>query len=57
MVFQKFYRGTSVAIAGSGLGLAIARRVIEDHGGTIAIGDTDPHGTTITISLPAALET
>lgn len=56
-VFQKFYRGTTVAIAGSGLGLAIARRVIEDHGGTIAIGDTDPHGTTITISLPAASET
>ncbi len=38
---------------GTGLGLPIARRVIEDHGGTIAIGDGPAGvGTTIAIELP-----
>jgi signal transduction histidine kinase len=50
-VFEKFYRGHSGIPGGSGLGLAIARRVVEDHGGTITLRDAEPRGTTVEISL------
>jgi signal transduction histidine kinase len=38
---------------GSGLGLAIARRIVEEHGGTIGIDSAEGRGTVITIRLPA----
>jgi len=37
---------------GSGLGLAIVRRIIAEHGGSIEVGDSAPHGTRFTIELP-----
>ena len=37
---------------GMGLGLAIARRVIEDHGGTISCSSERGKGTTFEIRLP-----
>jgi two-component system nitrogen regulation sensor histidine kinase NtrY len=37
---------------GSGLGLAIVRRIIAEHGGTIAVADNAPRGTRFTIELP-----
>ena len=37
---------------GSGLGLAIVRRIVAEHGGTIAAGDHWPRGTEFTIELP-----
>ena len=54
-VTQKFYRGRNAASAsgGTGLGLAIAKRIVSDHGGTLAIHSTVGHGTTVTITLPA----
>ena len=38
-VFDRFYRGESVAEGGSGLGLAIVRRIAERHGGHVALLD------------------
>jgi two-component system, OmpR family, sensor histidine kinase MprB len=52
-VFDRFYRApTARSMAGSGLGLAIARRVIEEHGGSIAVGTVPDGGTVATLRFP-----
>ena len=38
---------------GSGIALALARRIIEEHGGSIAIDSDGDRGTTVRITLPA----
>ena len=50
-LFRPFF---STKPGGTGLGLANARRVIEEHGGTIAIECPDRGGTRVTVRLPAA---
>jgi len=56
-IFEPFFttklRGPGSSTGGSGLGLAICRRIVEDHGGTIAVSSRRPGGTTMTVSLPA----
>jgi signal transduction histidine kinase len=51
-VFDPFV--TSGKAGGSGLGLAIVRKVVEDHGGAIAIGKPEGGGTAFHLTLPAA---
>jgi len=48
-LFMPYY---STKGRGSGLGLAIVRRIINEHGGTIEVGDAVPTGTRFTIDLP-----
>ena len=54
-VFQPFVqigeRGSAPA-GGTGLGLAICKRIVEEHGGSIAIGDAPGGGALFTITLP-----
>lgn len=38
---------------GTGLGLAICRRIVKEHGGTMAIESTEGKGTKVLITLPA----
>ncbi len=38
---------------GNGLGLAIVKRIVEAHGGSLAIAATAREGTTVTVCLPA----
>jgi signal transduction histidine kinase len=55
-LFEKFFRGRDAAelnVPGSGLGLALVKRVVEDHGGTIAVRSRKGEGTAFTIALPA----
>jgi signal transduction histidine kinase len=54
-VFEPFYR-TALArdtdSQGMGLGLSIARSIILAHGGTIELGDRQPCGLMVTVTLP-----
>ena len=48
-IFTPFF---STKARGTGLGLAAVRKIIDDHGGTIAV-DSSEAGTTFTVVLPA----
>ena len=56
-VCEVFWQGGNVLTdkpKGLGLGLAVARRVVENHGGTIEISSQEGKGTTVSLLLPAA---
>lgn len=53
-VFDRFYRARGAKASGSGLGLAIARRIIEGHGGRIAISSVIGERTAVEIVIPRA---
>jgi len=52
-IFEPFF---TTRRDGSGLGLPIVRKIVEDHGGTIAIASEPGHGTHITLTWPLAEE-
>jgi signal transduction histidine kinase len=55
-VFDDFYRGRGASGGGSGLGLAICRKIMEAHGGSIAVAETGPEGTTFELVFPVEAE-
>jgi len=48
----ELYERDNRAVAGSGIGLATVRRIVEAHGGTITVGDSDLGGACFTFTLP-----
>jgi signal transduction histidine kinase len=53
-IFDNFQRAHTDGYAGTGIGLAICRRVVERHGGVIAVVDApDRTGSVFTFTLPA----
>jgi two-component system, NtrC family, sensor histidine kinase PilS len=40
--------------SGTGLGMAIVYRIVQEHGGTVAVDSRPGAGTTVTVELPAA---
>jgi signal transduction histidine kinase len=56
-IFERFYRvdkSRARATGGSGLGLTIAKRLVEAHGGTIAVKSTLGEGSHFSFTLPIA---
>ena len=50
-----FDAGFTTRAGGPGLGLAVAKRIMEQHGGSIALTETPGGGTTIVLRLPLPL--
>jgi signal transduction histidine kinase len=51
-LFRPFSRVGSEQFEGTGLGLVITRRLVELHGGTIAVSSLPGQGSTFTVQLP-----
>jgi len=55
-VFDRFWRAEKSRnrrTGGSGLGLAIVRKLVEAHGGSVAVESTEGQGSVFTLRLPA----
>ena len=56
-IFDKFWQGETAGGGrqrGLGLGLSLVKKIIEEHGSTIAVSSQPGQGTTITFTLPIA---
>ena len=56
-VFARFGRASNArkkGISGSGVGLYVSRKIVDVHGGSIAVQSTEGEGSTFTVTLPRA---
>lgn len=53
-IFDRFYRGggdLARLVKGAGIGLSLVKRIVEDHGGNVAVASCPDEGSTFTIEL------
>ncbi len=57
-LFERFYRGSAEGqeVKGLGLGLYVTRRIVEAHGGTIAVRSKPGEGSEFSFTLPLVLQ-
>lgn len=54
-IFTPFYRGTNKEYAdGNGIGLSLTKKIIQLHGGTIAVTSTISEGTSFSLKFPTS---
>jgi signal transduction histidine kinase len=56
MIFDEFYQVEGGKHGGTGLGLAIAKRLVEEHGGSIWVTSQLGRGSTFFFTLPLSME-
>jgi signal transduction histidine kinase len=54
LIFRRFWRRDRRGTGGAGLGLAIVRRIVDAHGGAIAVGDGETGGANFSIQFTPA---
>jgi signal transduction histidine kinase len=55
-IFEPFVQAPDGPSGGAGLGLTISRRIVEAHGGEIAVQSAVGKGSTFTFTVPVAGE-
>jgi signal transduction histidine kinase len=55
-IFEPFVQAPNAPAGGAGLGLSIARRIVEAHGGQLAVRSQVGQGTTFTFTMPVAAD-
>ena len=53
-IFEPFVQVPNAPAGGAGLGLSISRRIVQAHGGQLAVRSQVGQGTTFTFTLPLA---
>jgi signal transduction histidine kinase len=52
-IFEAGFRGEAgIGSEGSGLGLSLVKRLVEDHSGSVTLGETSERGATFVLRLP-----
>ena len=54
MIARAFEPYVTTKAKGTGLGLAIVKKIVDEHGGRVALENAAPHGARVTLIFPAA---